>query len=148
MKYHDNSKNRSEYQISDNIRNLTTFQPRVSGADLSSRALEWFNDTESPRFLWTHFMDPHAPYLPGFTRARNIGVFRSYPALISNSRNTYQDDTATKILSELYWGCIKALDNRLDSYLNSLPEDAHIILLGDHGEELGPFFGHSRLKKR
>jgi len=55
-------------------------KPRVPASQIGSRAREWFEATDPPRFLWMHVMEPHSPYCPGLRAAADVGLFDAYRA--------------------------------------------------------------------
>lgn len=115
------------------------FDPQVSAKKTIESSKEWFESNESPRFLWIHLMTPHEPYYPGFKRALRSGLLRSY---WSNLEFRVQDNRTDETLSSvsqnhaqiLYNECISQLDTVLSEFINTLGDDATVILMGDHGE--------------
>ena len=89
-----------------------------SAADTTQAALAWWREvgaSSSPRFLWLHLYDPHAPYVPP-------EPFRS-----SFSRSAYLGEVA-------------AVDHALAPLLEELESSersATLVVTSDHGEALG-----------
>lgn len=88
-----------------------------SAAATTDRAVRWIrNRPQGPLFLWVHYFDPHTPWDP-------IEPF------------------ASETRGEPYDAEISAMDASLGDLLGALAEaglteNAHIIILGDHGEGL------------
>lgn len=139
--------NRSEYTEFDRLRNLLKLESRVTASEVASRARRWFVGTDSPRFLWMHLMDTHAPYYPGLRRGAAIGLLKSYYSIVQFSRHGmdapgYVLDT----IRALYWECVRRLDDQLQEIMEFLPNDAIVVVMADHGEELyHGNIGHARL---
>ncbi len=87
-------------------------------AETTRRAIRWLQSApDTPFFLWVHYFDPHTPYEPPEPYA-------------SATRGTPYDAE----ISSMDAGVGELLDTlrRLDLY-----DDAHIVILADHGEGLG-----------
>lgn len=131
----------------ENLVRLFRMKSRVPAPDLLSRAKRWWEEAESPRFLWLHFMDLHAPYLPGIRRILQRGPIKSIRTLNydwSDSRKPapkYQDT-----YRNLYYDCVDYFDSFLRDLFNFLPRDANIVMTGDHGEGFNhDVWGHAQL---
>jgi choline-sulfatase len=88
--------------------------------EVVDRALAWFEtrDRDRPYFLWLHFFDPHAPYLP--PPEFRSGRFAGNP----------------------YFGEVAFVDRelaRLFAYLEErkLLEETTVLIVADHGEAFG-----------
>lgn len=139
--------NRSEYTQFDQFWNFIRLQSRVQATDIGQRARNWFRETESPRFLWMHLMDTHGPYYPGLRRGVSVGLLNTYRSILQFSKQHMNaPNSVVETIRELYWECVDLLDQQIEEVLNFLPEDATIIILSDHGEELyNGYIGHARL---
>ncbi len=91
--------------------------PERDARAVTDAAIEWLSEREagSPIFLWVHYYDPHAPYLPpggdGGTTERAA-----------------------------YLGEVSFVDSQIGRLLPALPgglADTIIVVVGDHGEALG-----------
>jgi arylsulfatase A-like enzyme len=135
----------------DYFRRLMLLQPEIPAEEVKHRAKTWFESTATPRFCWLHLMEPHEPYHPGVELGRQVGLFKSYAALIQFKRTDWRtDETLPEWVAEqaerLYWACIRRLHDQLDSLLEWIPSDATVILTGDHGEEFDHgVYHHARL---
>ena len=147
MRNQNEDVNRSEYSEFDRMRNFLKLESRVTAPEVATRAKRWLDGTDSPRFLWMHLMDIHAPYYPGLRRGVATGMLKNYYSLVQYSR--YGMDASDDVLDtirDLYWECVRRLDDLMQEVMEFLPEDALIVLMADHGEELHHGnIGHARL---
>lgn len=119
---------------------------RVSAGEVQEKATEWFETTDGPRFLWVHLMDLHGPYYPGIRRGLDEGLFRTYLRLVQYAKQSDPSDDVIETIQSLYWQCVDQFDRRLAQFVDALPDDAVVVLTGDHGEELyHGNIGHARL---
>lgn len=141
------SENRARYTRAHQLWNLTQLEPRVTTPAVTERATEWFAGAERPRFMWLHLMDLHGPYYPGLRRGVSVGLLQSYWSIVQHSRHgTAASDRVLETIRRLYWQCVDRLDRQLTRLLQHLPEDATVIVMADHGEELyHGHIGHARL---
>jgi len=126
------------------ILSLTT---DITATELSQRARRWFSTATSPRFLFMHLMEPHEPYYPGLRRGASVGLIQSYYSLHKFYEDRSQLSEAEKETIELlYMACIDYLDAQFSSVLEFIPDDALIVITGDHGEEFDHgSYRHARL---
>jgi len=84
-------------------------------------ALDWLRSTggRRPRFLWVHFNDPHAPYVPYGGDAKRAATF------------------AAAVPRVRYAGEVRRVDAAVEALLAAIPEDAIVVIASDHGEGLG-----------
>jgi arylsulfatase A-like enzyme len=90
------------------------------GGDVADRALAWLRQqppaSERPVFLWVHFYDPHAPYVPpAAARARAGGD--AYSGEVS-----YADEQLGRVIA---------------AFESAGRHDLVVAVVGDHGESLG-----------
>jgi arylsulfatase A-like enzyme len=117
-------------------------RPRVTASDVARHACQWFQRQDSPRFLWMHLMEPHSPYYPGLQRAREVGLLDAYRANRRLSRRSKSDllnapdaDETVKTLEQLHFAAVNRLHEQLTTVLDFIPDDAIVVVMGDHGEE-------------
>jgi arylsulfatase A-like enzyme len=128
-------------------------QPRVGAKQVATQAKEWFTEESAPRFCWMHLMEPHSPYYPGIQKASNVGLRNAYRASHKLARSPkreilehYDADQIISTLEKLYYKSVACLDNRLSTVLSFIPDDAIVVLMGDHGEEFHHgWLEHTRL---
>lgn len=114
-------------------------------------------DGEKPFFIWTHYMETHAPYLSGPGRKwwrhtprylKELG----YPDGLDPSLSLLVKPRGPEdepVFSALYDGAIRYIDEEIGRIVDALDrlglrENTLIAISGDHGEELGEHgeFGH------
>jgi arylsulfatase A-like enzyme len=75
------------------------------------------------------------------------GLFDSFRSIVQYSR--HGEDAPKEVLEtirSLYWECVMRLDERISRALEFLPEEATVVIVADHGEELyHGYIGHARL---
>lgn len=97
----------------------TSGYPERSAESVANLGIDWLrkNGQKGKYFLWLHFYDPHAPYVPP-------EPFRSkFAALPYDGEVAYLDSQLGRVFEEL---------KRL-----GIEKETAIILVGDHGEGLG-----------
>ena len=119
-------------------------------------------DHRRPFFLWIHYIDTHAPYLPPaeFVRyddaKKGRDISRLEKKIVIGSKieknkikSGFGDENYFKAL---YEGCVRYVDNEIGKILRLLKqryrENTVVIVSSDHGEELGEhnlFFDHGPL---
>lgn len=133
------------------LHRLLSQRQEVPAEVVFRRARDWRTSQTSPTFTWIHLMEPHSPYHPGLVRARELGLLKSYYANLEYKFTEYQTaESLTKFtqnkIEQLYWKCIELLDCKISSFVDKIPENTTVLLLGDHGEEFNKgVYGHARL---
>jgi choline-sulfatase len=123
-------------------RQLRTEWPTTDGAEIVANAeavLEDLTENQGPFFLWTHFMDVHAPINPN--RADSAGLasvptFRSLHWDASRAGRFFEPHYET-----LYDSAVRYVDNQIGCLVDTLRqlgelEDTLVVVTGDHGEAL------------
>ncbi len=93
--------------------------PYTIAADQVDQAIDVLNARAGKLFLWVHFFDAHEPYRP-------------YAGDESRAATTY-----AHAARERYRGEIRRLDAALERLFATLPDDALVLVVSDHGEGLG-----------
>jgi arylsulfatase A-like enzyme len=130
--------------------------PYVDAEAITDRAISWVEttwDAESPRFLWTHYMDPHHPYVPP---AEHQCVFRDDPiddrqAIKLRRKMMEAPESVTEqelaCLIDLYDGEIRYTDSQIEQLVTAVTEawgeDTIVIITSDHGDEFREHGGFS-----
>lgn len=128
-------------------------------SEINERSLNWIDDLDSdtPFFLWNHYMDTHGPYeSPGEYET----AYRDTPVSNSAAQELYQraiknPDSITEeernCLIDLYDGEIRYLDEKIGDFLDalqdrSLLEQSLVIFTSDHGDAFGEhgYYEHPR----
>ena len=124
----------------------------VATADLiTDVALSWIETNTEPFYLYVHYTDPHDPYWPPEDWRLRFGadpetidetMMRREGAL---SRDLTHADVA--LMRSMYDASIAFMDQEIGRFLENLPSDTIVVIVGDHGEEFvdhgGLFHGHT-----
>jgi len=128
----------------------------VDADEITDKALGWVESVESlelPRFLWTHYMDVHHPYLPpeNHQQAFRDDVIDERRA-IQLRRKMMQSPgevTGTELedIIDLYDGEIRFTDNQVGRLVRNVRdqwgENTLVIVTSDHGEQFREHGGFS-----
>lgn len=129
----------------------------VQGSDNLTEALEWLQaNSERRNFLFLHFNDPHQPFTQPepFDSShgpdpKEHGIAMPYSLLEDGSP---KDRTLQGVMRGLYDGEVAYVDHCIGEFLGALRrrdlyDDAVVVLVSDHGEELWEHgaFGHGGL---
>jgi hypothetical protein len=147
----DRSKTKSQTTFG-KAANLLLQKQVVEAECILQKADEWWYENSTPRFLWVHLMDPHAPYRPGYSGAVSAGLLRTFGLgafhYLTDDPNNYKNSLPEWVKDQkrrLYLESIKKLDKILSDWIES-HNDASIMIVGDHGEEFDHgLFDHARL---
>jgi arylsulfatase A-like enzyme len=130
---------------------------------ITAETLKFLGKThQKPFFLWVHYIDPHAPYLPpdefvhynAAEKGRDIsGIEKKIIVGGKLEKQTIKNgQTDENYFIARYEGCVRYVDNEIGKILNILQnryrDDTVVMLSSDHGEELGEhnlFFDHGPL---
>lgn len=119
----------------------------ITSAELaSSEAVSWLNSHSKNFFLWLHYMDIHAPYMPppkyirqfhnkSLSRYKVSALWRK--SALSPTKLSNSDIDA---LEDLYDACIKYLDDSIGLFFDAAGnrlENTIVIITADHGDEFG-----------
>jgi arylsulfatase A-like enzyme len=106
-----------------------------SGERTNARFSHWLGQRgDKPWFGWVHYFEPHAPYeAPGATV--------DHRALLADPAHAYTD-SESEALTALYAKEVEAVDALVGELLGALKasgmaENTVVILVSDHGEQLG-----------
>ncbi|MCG1007646.1 sulfatase-like hydrolase/transferase [Halorubrum lacusprofundi] len=131
---------------------LLRLKSKLNASDSITRAKDWYQSRESPKFLWIHLMEPHFPYFPGLRRGADVGLFDSYKASVKyfkhkdDKRSDHFTTRELETLRQLYDKCIDYLDEQLVNVLDIVEDDATLVFTADHGEEFNHgLIGHNQL---
>lgn len=125
-----------------------------SGHETVDRALRWAALEPGPFLLWVHLYDSHAPYLPPTGWRPSAEDMASAAALDREGREHATDrEGFFRNLEQgfghgqrlLYRSAVHWTDHLVGELVAGLPDDAVILVVGDHGESLdehGYYFNH------
>lgn len=113
--------------------------------DVEGSATSFIEGTESPFFLWIHYMDAHTPYVPAPRYLRDVsssrlGTHRMLIAHVRTGLGRTVGDRAVADLRTLYQGAVRQVDASIGRVLETLSTAGHaeetaVVVAGDHGEE-------------
>lgn len=124
-----------------------------TGADVTDRAIAFLRAESGPFFLWTHYIDPHDPYLaPELVRGlpvddptyRGTLSGRDVHALFNGRLTPTDPERDARFMASLYDAEIRHVDREIGRLLDALgPRLANtaVLLVSDHGEELSEHGG-------
>lgn len=124
--------------------------------DRSLSLVEHHVDSEDDVFLWTHYMEPHAPYYPPdkYVEKFHSGNFevghirrvvrkarRACPEIVDGSMIDVVSKPETEALRDFYAASVNYVDNQLERLVTVLRErdmldEGMLLFTADHGEEL------------
>jgi arylsulfatase A-like enzyme len=113
--------------------------------DVEHAATSFIEETDSPFFLWIHYMDVHTPYVPAprYIREVSSDLIGTHRMLTAHLRTGLGWDVGERTLADLrtlYQAAVRQVDASIGRVLDALNErgvddETAVILAGDHGEE-------------
>ncbi|MEF8777395.1 MAG: sulfatase [Natronomonas sp.] len=113
--------------------------------DVEHAATSFIEGTESPFFLWIHYMDTHTPYVPAprYIREVSSDLLGTHRMLHAHTRTGLGWEVGERTLEDLrtlYQAAARQVDASIGRLLETLSTDGRreetaVILAGDHGEE-------------
>ncbi|MBZ6496240.1 sulfatase [Natrinema longum] len=113
--------------------------------DVEHAACSFVETSESPFFLWVHYMDVHTPYVPAprYIREVSSGRLGTHRMLLAHTRTGLGLDVSDRTLADLrtlYQASVRQVDASIGRLLetlsaNGLDDETAVIVAGDHGEE-------------
>lgn len=128
--------------------------PPYATADMLVDDLKKTIRGQRPDLVWSHFMDPHYPFIRGAVRDRDITTASQYSAGdLEHLNSKYVKGEVTEeeidILIKLYIEKIKFMDRQLGNFFQWLKDEdlyknSSIVITSDHGEVFGEcgFYNH------
>jgi arylsulfatase A-like enzyme len=116
------------------------FFDEADARDLTAAALEWAGEQGEPQrplLLWTHYVEPHAPYRFHAEFAGRLGIGARDARVADQGRSDAYDTEIAFVDREI---------ERLIEGLRALRSEWLIVFAADHGESLGEHgeWGHGR----
>jgi arylsulfatase A-like enzyme len=113
--------------------------------DVEEAATSFIEDTDSPFFLWVHYMDAHTPYVPAPRYVREVSSGRLHKSrmLHAHTRTALGWNVGERTLTDLktlYQAAVKQIDDSIGRILETLSDedardDTAVVFASDHGEE-------------
>lgn len=126
--------------------------PTIEGQEVTNKLKIQLQNANQPFFLWTHFMDIHAPIHPKVAErsglpAAESGIFRRLYNAANHARGRYDP-----LYDRLYDSAVRYVDGQISQIVATLKskkkwENTVLIITGDHGEVLydrNEIYGHPR----
>ncbi|OTF00452.1 sulfatase-like hydrolase/transferase [Halorubrum sp. SD683] len=120
--------------------------------DVVDEAIERFNDTKGPRFLWVHQMDSHRPYGRG-DDAIPKSIDRKAEA--SGSRHWFGSSEVSgqerQTIIDAYRNALGRVDDRIERLVDGIDaKDPIVAFAADHGDEFGEdgYYYHQGYRRR
>jgi arylsulfatase A-like enzyme len=133
-------------------------KPIATAEDITSQAMEWIARQQGSFFIWMHYMDVHAPYIPPQKYVKEFHKKKmnrlQMISLVQRSDKDMEKISASGIQTfiDLYDASVKHVDEFIGRLVNALgdrSENTIITITADHGDELGEhgktLFGHITL---
>ncbi|WP_276275073.1 sulfatase [Haladaptatus sp. QDMS2] len=123
--------------------------PIKSCEAVTKKAVQWLNSrsSDSPFFLWVHYMDPHYPWTPASKEISSWEVARTWHevAHIYNKSDQQPEQSTLESVNRLYAREVKNVDSAIGKIINHSSNDEKTIVCvtADHGTELGDHGGFS-----
>lgn len=118
------------------------FQPAHSDADTVDRAVTFVEERgDRPFFLWVHLMDAHTPYgyWPEHLRALRGDADLEHTIHPGKEGKVEHGREPPREVIDTYDAGIRSADEQIDRLVDAVPDDATVVVTGDHGEEFGQY---------
>jgi arylsulfatase A-like enzyme len=113
--------------------------------DVEHAAGSFIEGTDSPFFLWIHYMDAHTPYVPAprYIREVSSNVLGTHRMIHAHTRTGLGWEVGERTLADLrtlYQAAVRQVDASVGRLLetlsdNGVRDETAIVVAGDHGEE-------------
>ena len=126
-----------ENYIEDQRKPGASSRPTFTADRVTDRALEMVPKLGSPFFLYVHYTDPHAPYLPpdGWAERYLAGRPPLEESQLSQHSFHHLNPEQSERARAYYRGEVAFTDRELGRLLAGLPPDTLVLVTADHGEE-------------
>lgn len=135
-------------RLSSRLRGQTDDRPFLDTSrmfDVEHAASEFIEGSESPFFLWIHYMDTHTPYVPAPRYIRDVSsdLFGTHRMIHAHTRTGLGLEVGEQTLADLrtlYQAAVRQVDASIGRLLETLSatgkrDETAIVVAGDHGEE-------------
>ncbi|MUV88724.1 sulfatase-like hydrolase/transferase [Halapricum sp. CBA1109] len=106
-------------------------EDRPTDREVVEQAIEWFNEAESPRFLWIHLMETHRPYGAGDDA---ISKELDQKAFFKPTKLT---DAEREEIETKYRDSLARADENVRYLREQVDSDPALVFTADHGEGFG-----------
>ncbi|WP_256684253.1 sulfatase [Halococcus qingdaonensis] len=106
--------------------------------EVAREALEKSSDET---FVWTHLLEPHAPYTPPKRHREAVGVPETDATpsqLVTRAQHSPEEFTEREreVIRGLYAASVRHADEKVGTLLDAVDDDTLVIVSADHGEAL------------
>jgi arylsulfatase A-like enzyme len=106
--------------------------------EVARKALEKSSDET---FVWTHLLEPHAPYTPPKRHREAVGVPETDATpsqLVTRAQHSPEEFTERErdVVRGLYAASVRHADEKAGKLLDAADDDTLVIVTADHGEAL------------
>lgn len=106
-------------------------EDRPRDREVVEQAIEWFNEADSPRFLWIHLMETHRPYGAG-----DDAVSKELDQKAFFKPNKLTEGERDEIEGK-YRDSLARADENVQHLLENIDSDPALVFTADHGEGFG-----------
>ena len=119
-------------------------EDRPRDREVIEQAINWFNDAESPRFLWIHLMETHRPYGAGEDA---VSKKLDQKAFFKPQKLT---DTERSEIKNKYRNSLARADENIQHLLENIDSSPKFVFTADHGEGFGDegYYFHQPQRRR
>lgn len=122
-------------------------QPHATADEINKKVLSWVRNCSDEFFLWIHYMDVHAPYVPP-PQYMEEPVSKNEIEYLFEKLVFHQDELSERDLEKiisLYDAEIRYVDHAIKSLLDGIGEEilknTLVVISSDHGDEFGEHGG-------
>ncbi|WP_160133399.1 sulfatase [Halococcus salsus] len=104
-------------------------------------AREALEDARDEAFVWTHLLEPHAPYTPPKHHREAVGVPETDTTpsqLVTRAQHDPESfsEREREVIRGLYAASVRHADEKVGKLLRAVDDDTLVIVTADHGEAL------------
>ena len=104
-------------------------------------AREALAEARGDAFVWTHLLEPHAPYTPPKRHREAVGVpeTKTSPAqLVTRAQHSPESfsEREREVIRGLYAASVRHADEKVGKLLEAVDDDTLVVVTADHGEAL------------
>jgi arylsulfatase A-like enzyme len=96
-------------------------------------------EAQDETFVWTHLLEPHAPYTPPKRHREAVGVPEtddSPSQLVTRAQHDPESFSEREVVRGLYAASVRHADEKVGKLLRAVDDDTLVIVTADHGEAL------------
>ncbi len=106
--------------------------------EIARKALD---ESSDETFVWTHLLEPHAPYTPPKRHREAVGVPETDATpsqLVTRAQHSPEEftDREREVVRGLYAASVRHADEKAGELLDAVDDETLVIVTADHGEAL------------